>query len=148
MHAIINKKAFFDYVVLETIEAGMVLNGSEVKSIFGGQVNLVNSFIKIDNGELWLWNADITKYKFSSEKNYDSFRSRKLLVQKKEIYRLESKMKQGRLTLIPLKIYSVKSRIKLEIGLCKGKKVYEKKMADKERDLKRELHREKRSLMI
>ena len=148
MHAIINKKAFFDYEVLETLEVGMVLNGSEVKSILGGQVNLVNSFIKILNGEIWLWNSDIPQYKFSTEKNYDNFRARKLLIKKAEIYRLESKMKQGRLTLIPLKIYTIRSRIKMEIGLCKGKKVYEKKLKEKERDLERELHREKRALML
>lgn len=143
-----NKKAFFDYEILETLEVGIVLTGAEVKSIRSKQMSLAESYVRIDNKELKLWNATVPQYKFSNIKNYDPIRTRQLLAKKNDIIKLESKMKQGRLTLIPLKAYTTRKLIKLEIGLCKGRKRFEKKLREKERDLEREFHREKREVMI
>lgn len=148
MSLIVNKKANFEYEVLDTIEVGIVLEGAEVKSIVKGQMTLTDSFVKVLSGELFLINANITRYPFSSEKDYDPFRTRKLLAKRNEIDKLISKMKQGNLALIPLKAYISKKRVKIEIGLAKGRKQYEKKLKEKERDLKREEHREGRKLMI
>ncbi len=145
---IINKKAFHNYQILERLETGMVLMGSEVKSLRMGRCNLRDSFVKILNGELWLINTDIPKYKYDGSQEYDSRRTRKVLIKKKELIYLQSKMKQGNLTLIPLKIYQRGGKFKLEIGLAKGKKIHEKKLEQKERDLNRELLVEKRKYMI
>jgi len=143
-----NKKAYFDYEILETLEVGMVLTGSEVKAIRTRQMSLADSYVRIENGQLQLWNATISQYKFSNEKNYDPLRNRILLAKRNDIYRLQSKMKQGRLTLIPLRAFTKGKLIKLEIGLCKGRKRHEKKAREKERVLDRELHRDKREIMI
>lgn len=143
-----NKKAFFDYEILDTFEAGVVLTGAEVKSIKNSQIVLQDSFVRSDNGELWLWNANIPRYKFSSDDEYDPHRSRKLLLKRKEIDKLESKVKQGRLTIVPLKVYLLRGKVKVEIGLARGRKRHDKKNKRKEEDLKRELHREKRKHMV
>lgn len=145
---IVNKKAFHNYEILETLEAGLVLKGSEVKSLRSGRCNLGDSFVKIMSGELWLVNTDIPKYKYDGSPEYDSTRLRKLLVNHKELIYLESKLKQGNLTLIPLKVYSKGSIFKIEIALARGKKKYEKKAKERERDLERELLVEKRKYMI
>ncbi|NLZ24181.1 SsrA-binding protein SmpB [Candidatus Dojkabacteria bacterium] len=145
---IVNKKAFHNYEILETLEAGLVLKGSEVKSLRSGRCNLGDSFVKIMSGELWLVNTDIPKYKYDGSSEYDSTRLRKLLVNHKELIYLESKLKQGNLTLIPLKVYSKGSIFKIEIALARGKKKYEKKAKERERDLERELLVEKRKYMI
>jgi SsrA-binding protein len=145
---IVNKKGLFNYEILERLEVGIVLKGSEVKSLRSGRCNLGDSFVKIISGELWLVNTDIPKYKYDGSSNYDSSRSRKLLISSKELIYLESKMKQGNLTLIPLKVYSKGSLFKVEIGLARGKKRYEKKEKEKKRDLERELLVEKRKYMI
>ena len=143
-----NKKAFHNYEVVSRFEAGVVLAGYEVKSIRDGRCNLGDAYVKILSNELWLVNADIARYKYNGSDEYDSTRSRKLLVSKRELYALESKLKQGNLTLIPLSIYSVGNRIKVEVGVCKGLKRFEKKIREKERVLEMELHREKRKYMI
>ena len=135
---IINKKARFDYEILESLEVGIVLRGMEVKSVKGGRVNISDAFVKIIGDELWLVNADITKYQYASDNHYDSKRTRKLLIQRKQLDRLESKMKQGNLTLIPLSIYTVRGYIKVEVGLARGKKYHEKRKAEKERDMDRD----------
>lgn len=145
---IVNKKALFNYKVLEKLEAGISLTGAEVKSLRDGRCNLGDSYVKVVGGELWLVNADIPKYKYDGSTNYDSARSKKLLVKKRELVYLESKVKQGSLTLIPLSIYSKGPNIKVEIGLARGKKKYEKKIQQKKKDLERELHLEKRKFMI
>ncbi len=145
---IINKKALYNYEVLERFEAGIVLTGSEVKAIRDSRCNLGDAFVKIISNELWLVNVDIPKYKYDGSSDYDSARSRKLLVKKGELTYLESKMKQGNLTLIPLSVYSKGRNIKVEVGLARGKKRYEKKLQEKERDLNRELLLEKRKYMI
>jgi SsrA-binding protein len=148
MSVIFNKKAGFDYEILDKTETGIVLDGAEVKSIVNGAASLNDSFVKILDNELWLINANIHKYPYSNNKEYDPLRTRKLLAKKGEIIKLASKMKQGNLTLVPLKFYFAHKRIKVEIGLAKGKKHYEKKLREKERDLARETHREGRKLVV
>ena len=145
---IINKKALYNYEILERFETGIVLTGSEVKAIRDSRCNLGDAFVKIISNELWLVNVDIPKYKYDGSSDYDPARSRKLLVKNKELTYFESKMKQGNLTLIPLSVYSKGRNIKVEVGLARGKKRYEKKLQEKERDLNRELLLEKRKYMI
>lgn len=145
---IINKKGLHNYEILERMEVGILLLGAEVKSLRTGRCNLGDSFVKVLNNELWLINTDIPRYKYDGSSNYDSARSRKLLINRKELIYLQSKMKQGNLTLIPIKIYSKRGIFKLEIGLARGKKRYEKKLEEKKKDLDRELLVEKRKYMI
>lgn len=143
-----NKKGLRNYEVKDGIEAGVVLTGAEVKSIRDNRVNLGNAYVKVIGGELWLVNADIAKYQFSSDEKYDPARSRKLLVRKGQLLNLQSKSKQGGLTIIPMKMYFNRGKVKVLIGLGRGRKGYEKKLKEKERDLNREFHREKRESMI
>lgn len=145
---IVNKKALHNYQILERFEAGVVLTGAEVKSLRGGRCNLKDSYVKILNGQLWLINADIAQYKYDGSADYDSTRSRKLLIKKKELIYLQSKMKQGNLTLVPLRIYLKGNIFKVEVGLAKGKKVHEKRQEEKKRDMERELLLEKRKYMV
>lgn len=143
-----NKKAFFDYEILETHEAGISLLGQEVKSIKNGEVSLKEAYIRLIEGELWLWNAHIPKYRHSSDDDYDSVRSRRLLLKKKEIAKLAKSLNTAGLTLIPLRIYAKRGILKLEIALAKGKKQHDKQRRIKERELGRELHREQRKYMV
>mgnify|MGYP005817570069 CR=1 FL=1 len=145
---IVNKKASFNYEILESLEAGIVLTGAEVKSIKSGRANIGDAYVKVINNELWLVNADIPKYQFASDKNYDSSRSKKLLVNRGQLERLQSKTKQGNLTLVPVSIYTVRGMIKVEIGLAKGRKYHEKREREKERDLDRDLHYENRKYVV
>ncbi len=145
---VINKKAYHNYDIKDTIEAGIVLSGQEVKSIRDGRVQFDDSFVKNVSGELVLINADISRYKYSSDDKYDSKRTRKLLLHKSEIYNLASKCKQGNLVLVPLKLYSEKGKIKLLIGIGRGMKKFEKKNVEKERTMDKELHREQRKYMV
>ncbi len=143
-----NRKASFNYEILETLEAGVILTGSEVKSLRNNRGNLSEAFVKKIKGEYWVVNMEIPRYKYDGNTDYDSKRTRKLLLRKKEMVRLESKMKQGNLTLIPLRVYLKGNLVKVEIALARGKKRYEKKMTERERDLERDLLREKRKYMI
>lgn len=143
-----NRKARFDYEILETYEAGISLLGQEVKSIKGGQMSLKEAYVKIINDELVLWNAHVPRYKFSSDDNYDPIRDRKLLLKKKEIRKLSQKLNTAGLTIIPLKVYLNNGKIKVLIGLARGKKQHDKQRRVKERELDRELHREHRKYMI
>lgn len=143
-----NKKASFNYEILESLEAGIVLTGAEVKSLRDNRGNLSEAFVKKIGGEYWVVNMEIPRYRYDGNVNYDTTRSRKILLRKKEMNRLESKMKQGNLTLIPTRVYLKGSLVKIEVALARGKKRYEKKLAERERDLKRELEREKRKYMI
>lgn len=143
-----NKKGLRNYNVGDTLEAGIVLTGAEVKSIRDGRINLSNSYVKVINGQLMLINADIAKYKFSSDDKYDSAKSRKLLIHKKQLIELETKSKSSGSTIIPIKAYFTRGKVKILIGMAKGKKTYEKKAKEKERTLERELHREKRKFMV
>ena len=139
-----NKKAFFDYEVLDTLEAGVVLLGDEVKALRAGHVNLTGSFATVTRGELFLLNCHITPYEKAYRKDEDlAGRSRKLLVHRRELHRLVGEISKKGLTLVPLKIYfNEKSKIKVLIGLCKHKKAANKKQVLKERDIKRETSRE------
>lgn len=145
---IINKKASFNYDILERFEAGIILAGAEVKSIKSGRANLGDSYVKIIGNELYLVNTDIPKYKYSSEEGYDSKRSRKLLVRRDELVKLDSKLKQGKLTLLPLSLYVTRGKVKVEVGVGRGRKDYEKKDREKERTLDRELLHESRKYVV
>lgn len=133
-----NKKAYFDYTILEEIEAGISLVGTEIKSVRKGSVDLKDSFITIKNNEAFVLNMYIAKYEEGNIFNHDERRTRKLLLHKKEIKKLKEKVKIEGLTLIPLKLYFKKNYVKVLVGICKGKKLYDKRASIKERDLKRE----------
>lgn len=135
---IFNRRASYDYQILEKFEAGIVLTGSEVKSVKAGHLHLEEAFCQVKNGELWLFNAHIHPYKFADTRNCDPRRTRKLLLHKKEILKLAQYSSQKGLTIIPVSCYTKNNKIKLEIALAKGKKKYEKKTKIKERDLERE----------
>ncbi len=122
-----NKKAFHDYFVLERIEAGIELYGTEVKSLRNGGVNLKDAWCSIDNGELWIKGMHISPYEQGNIFNKDPLRVRRLLMHKKEILRLFGQLKQQGLTLIPLSLYFKGSLVKVQVGLCKGKKLYDKR---------------------
>ncbi len=134
-----NKQAYHNYNIIDTYEAGLVLQGSEVKSIREGQVNLRDSFVRIDNGEAFVINMYIAPYKPASKLQHDPYRKRKLLLHKREILKLMGKVQEKGYTIIPTKLYFKNGKAKLEIALAKGKAKYEKKQAIRERDLKREL---------
>ena len=133
-----NKKAYFDYTIPESIEAGISLVGTEIKSIRKGSVDLKDTFITIKNNEAFILNMYIAKYEEGNIFNHDERRTRKLLLHKKEIQKLKEKVSTEGLTLIPLKLYFHKNHVKVLVGLCKGKKLYDKRASIKERDLKRE----------
>src|SRR3989344_4452853 len=135
-----NRKAHFNYDVLERFEAGMVLTGQEVKSIKSGRVNLAGSYVVIKNEEAFLLNADIPPYQpKNAPPNYDSALLRKLLLNKSEIRYLIGKSQEKHLTLLPLKVYTKKGKIKLEFGLAKGRQKQSKKELLKKKDVKREI---------
>lgn len=138
-----NKKATFNYEIIERLEAGIALLGSEVKSIREGRVSLKESFADIKEGEVYLLNCHISPYEAANRFNHDPMRPRKLLLHRQEIKRLTGKIKEKGLTLIPTKIYfNDKGKVKVEIALARGKRAYEKKEAIKARDLERELRAE------
>ena len=139
-----NKKAFHDYQILDTIEAGIVLTGDEVKSLRAGHVNLTGAFATIHKGELYMINAHIAAYeKAYDKKEEDTRRSRKLLLHKKELNKLIGDISRKGITIVPLKLYfNNKSKVKVELGLCKHKKAAGKKKELKERDIKRQTERE------
>lgn len=139
---ILNRRAKYDYHLLEKFEAGIALTGAEVKSVKAGKMSLSGSFVRIRDGEAWLFNAYINPYPFARQEGYDPRRTRKLLLHKKEILALEQKLKLKKLTLVPVSCYTKGRQIKLEIALARGKKKYEKKEAKKRRDRERELERE------
>ena len=136
---IVNRKASFDYLIIDKFEAGAVLSGAEVKSLYLGQATLDEAYVKDINGELFLLNAHIHPYKFAQTDKTDPKRTRKLLLNKNEILAIIRKLKQGNLTVIPLSWYNKGRKIKLEIALAKGKKAWEKREAIKKRDLNREM---------
>lgn len=136
-----NKKAYHDYFVLETYEAGLELFGTEVKSIRAGKVNLKDSWCSIDGGEIFVNAMHISPYEQGNIFNRDPMRVRRLLMHKRQINSLFGKTKQQGLTLIPLSVYFVNGRAKLEVGLCKGKKNYDKRDDMAKRDAKRDIER-------
>ena len=135
---IVNREAGFNYFILESIECGIVLTGTEIKSIRDGKCNLKDSYATIRNNEIYLLNMNIAEYKEGNIFNHNPKRTRKLLLHKSEILKLCSKIEQDGLTLVPLKLYFKKNKVKILLGLCKGKKTYDKRETIKERDLKRE----------
>lgn len=138
---ILNRKAKFDYEIEDSIEAGIVLTGTEIKSIRLGKVNIKDSYAIIKNEEIYLLNTHISSYDKGNIFNHDEDRTRKLLMHKKEIKKLANKVILEGYTLIPLKIYFVKGNAKVLIGLCKGKKNYDKRETIKNRDIEREMQK-------
>lgn len=136
-----NKKARHEYEILETMEAGMVLQGTEVKSLREGRANLKDSYVKIRGGEAFLVEAHISPYPHGNRMNHDPRRERKLLLHKQEIRRLTGKVQERGLTVIPLRIYFKSGLAKVELALAKGKRVYDKRAAIKRREERRELMR-------
>lgn len=143
-----NKKATFNYELLDRYEAGIVLSGMEVKSIKNSQINISDAFIRFDKDEAWLWNADIPQYKYSSDASYEPKRSRKLLLHKSQINSLQSNLNTKGYAVVPTLVYLVGGKVKVEIALGKGRKSHEKQRRVKERELDRDLHRDKRQYMV
>jgi SsrA-binding protein len=143
MSEIKNRSAYHDYFIEDKYDAGMVLAGTEVKSIRDGKVNFVDSFCVFFQGELWVRNMHIAEYRFGTTNNHLAVHDRKLLLHKKELRKLENKLKEKGYTLVPLRIFfNDKGYAKLEIGLGKGKKNYDKRESIKERDTQKEIKRQ------
>lgn len=136
---VINKKAFHDYQILEKLEAGVKLTGPEVKSVRGGRMILNGSYVKIIGSEAYLVGATIPLYPYARPEGYDPARTRKLLLHKKEILILKSKIERSGLTIIPLKCYTTHGLVKLEIGIARGKRQYEKREELKRKTVEREI---------
>ena len=136
-----NRKAFHEYHILETFEAGVQLRGSEVKSIREGKASLKQAYILIRKGEAWLKGSHIASYSHTGSEGHDPVRDRKLLLHKKEIQRIGSKLAEKGLTAVPTKLYFKGGLIKLEFGLAKGKKLYDKRETKKKRDVERDIQR-------
>lgn len=137
-----NRKAYFNYSVEDKIECGLALIGTEVKSVKSGNVSFADSFALIENGEVWIQNFLISEYAFSSIFNHSPDRKKKLLLHREQIKRLQRKVDEKGYTLIPLDFYLKNGRVKLTLGVCKGKKLYDKRASIKERDVNRDIARE------
>lgn len=137
----LNRRARFDYEISETVEAGLVLQGTEVKSLRDGKATLKDAYADIQNGEMFLLNAHIDLYEQANRFNHDPERPRKLLLHKKEIFRLFSKTQEKGLTLIPTRMYFSNGKAKVELGLAKGKKLYDKRQDIKQRSARRDIER-------
>ena len=137
-----NKKAFHDYFIEDTYEAGIVLHGTEVKSLRAGHCSIKESFVRIENGEVIIYGMHINPYEKGNIFNKDPLRPRKLLLHKKEIWKLLGKMKEKGYTLVPLQVYFKEGKAKVEIGLAKGKKLYDKRQDIAKKDQKREAQRD------
>ena len=135
---ILNRQANYNYFVLETYEAGIVLTGTEIKSIRAGKCNIKDSYAIVKNNEVFLLNTHISPYDKGNQFNHEETRTRKLLLNKREIFKLRDKVNLEGNTLIPLKIYFIKDKAKVLIGVCKGKKNYDKRESIKEKDILRE----------
>ncbi len=133
-----NRKAFHDYHILDTWEAGMVLLGTEVKSIREGRVNLRDSFARIERGEVWLYNVNISAYSHRGYADHEPLRQRKLLMHRDEIRKLIGKTTEKGMTIVPTRMYYKSGRVKVEVGLAKGKKDYDKRETIKKRETDRE----------
>jgi SsrA-binding protein len=137
----VNRRAYHDYFVDEKYEAGVVLTGTEVKSVRAGRCNLRDGFVRIDGREAWLENVHISPYEQANVMNHEPMRPRKLLLHRKQISSLNGKVRQKGYTLIPLRVYFSRNHAKVEVGLCRGKREYDKREAIAERDAKREIAR-------
>ncbi|HET9923154.1 MAG TPA: SsrA-binding protein SmpB [Methylomirabilota bacterium] len=140
-----NRKAFHNFSILETCEAGLVLRGTEVKSLREAQVNFKDCYATIDDGEAWLVGCHISPYHHGSDANHDPDRRRKLLLHKREISRLLGKVAERGLTLVPLRLYFKEGRAKIELGLARGKKLHDKRASIRERESRREMEKESRA---
>ena len=136
---IVNRQASFNYFIEDTYEAGIVLKGTEIKSIRSGKCNIKDSYIIIKNNEVYLLNTHISAYAQGNIFNHEETRDRKLLLNRNEILKLSNKLNIEGYTLIPLKIYFVKGRAKVQVGVCKGKKTFDKRESLKEKDIEREM---------
>ena len=136
-----NKKASFDYFIEDTYEAGIVLTGTEIKSIRKGSANLKDSYARIKNGEVFLTNMFISTYEEGNRFNHDERRERKLLLNKKEIHKLRDKTDKEGYSLVPVKLYLKEGKAKILLGVAKGKKTYDKRQSLKEKDIKRETNK-------
>ncbi|MDD2518878.1 MAG: SsrA-binding protein SmpB [Bacilli bacterium] len=139
-----NRQAHFNYEIIDTFETGIVLKGTEIKSIRNGSANLKDSYAIIKNNELFLLNMHISQYEQGNIFNHEETRTRKLLMHKKEIVKLNNYLTTEGLTLIPLKLYFKKNKAKILLGLAKGKKTYDKRQTIKERDIAREMQKEQK----
>jgi len=139
--AVTNRKARHDYHILDSVEAGIVLTGTEVKSLRQGRANLTDGHARIEKGEAWLHGMHISPYEQGSYANVDPVRKRKLLLHRNEIRRLTVKVAEKGLTLVPLRVYFVKNRAKVEIAVCRGKKFYDKREDIARREVERDLRR-------
>lgn len=135
---ILNRKARFNYFIIDEIEAGIELKGTEIKSIRNGKASIEDAYARIKNREVFLTNMFIAKYEEGNRFNHDERRERKLLLHKSEIIKLNKKLELDNYTLVPLKLYFKKNHAKILLGLCKGKKLYDKRETIKKRDLERE----------
>ena len=136
-----NRRAFHDYFVVETIEAGIALTGTEIKSIRDGKVTISEAYARIENGELWLIGSHISPYRHGSHANHDPDRPRKLLVHKSELRELRAAIEQKGMTLVPLRLILKQGRAKLELGVVRGKKLYDKRQTAAEREARRDVER-------
>jgi SsrA-binding protein len=136
-----NRRAYHEYHVLESLQAGIVLTGTEIKSLRAGRVSVVDAHARIENGEMFLYSLHIAPYESGTHYNHESQRTRKLLLHKKEIAKLSSKIQEKGLTLVPLKIYFSRCWVKVELGLCRGKKLHDKRSDLKEKQTNREIQR-------
>jgi SsrA-binding protein len=136
-----NKRARHDYHIVDTLEAGIALKGTEVKSMRLGRVQLVDSYVKVENGELFMYGVHISPYEFGNRFNVEPTRRRKLLVHKNEVGRLRRQVMEKGMTLVPLSAYLKRGRVKIEVGVCRGKKTYDKRRTIQERDAAREIER-------
>ncbi len=136
-----NRKAYHDYLIFDTYEAGIALTGSEIKSVRANQVSLRDGYALIREGEVWLENVHIAPYNQANQENHEPRRTRKLLLHRREINRLDGKLREKGLTLIPLSMYLKNNRAKVELGLAKGKRQYDKRVALKEKEARRQIDR-------
>ena len=137
-----NKKAYHDYFILEKYEAGIVLHGTEVKSLRMGKCSVKESFVRIQNGEVYIYGMNISPYEKGNIFNKDPLRIRKLLLHRSEINKMEPKLKEKGLTLVPIKVYFKDSLVKVEIGMARGKKLYDKRQDIAKKDQRREAERD------
>ncbi|MEO6695844.1 MAG: SsrA-binding protein SmpB [Ignavibacteria bacterium] len=136
-----NRKANFEYSILNKFESGIVLTGTEVKSVRDSKVNIQEAYGRLNNNEVWLINSNISEYKYGNINNHEPLRNRKLLLNKREIRKIKQDLQEKGLTLVPLKVYFKGSLIKVEIGIAKGKKLYDKRESIKKREVERKLSR-------
>jgi SsrA-binding protein len=136
-----NRRAFHDYHILETVEAGIVLTGTEIKSIREGKVNIAEAYARVENDELWLIGSHVAPYTHGNRSNHDPDRPRKLLVHRRELDRLRAAVEQRGLTLVPLRLHLKQGLAKVDVGVARGKKLYDKRAAEAERQSRRDVDR-------